>query len=268
MLKEEKTAIAPFAKKIKSIVTKPVESKKEIIGFLPSWSVAEEKKVYPEYLSQIIYFGLGVTENGDLITQDEKGEPVLEWTYFLSDYFKKVREEAAKSNTKVLLAVKCFDNATIDNLISNQVATDNLIRQLINLINKYHLNGVNIDFEYVTDIDFPTSTYFVSFLEKLSQEMKKDLPGAVISVDVNALAVVKDKAYNMTKISKIVDQVILMAYDYRQQNSTKSGPTAPISGGSNEHSITESLDALSDRVPNEKLILAIPFMAISGRHGT
>lgn len=170
-----------------------------------------------------------------------------------------IRKDARKNNTKVLISIKNFDNETIDNLISNQISTDNFIKQVTNLINKYDLNGVNIDFEYVTDSEFPTSKYFVGFMEELSLWLKKENPKNIISIDVNALAVVKDKAYNMTKISKAVDQVILMAYDFRQPNSTRAGPTAPINGDSNEHSITESLDALSDRVPNEKLILAIPF---------
>lgn len=113
LLTKEKTAVSPFVIKIKNVLAKPAAtSKKEVIGFLPSWSVASKTQVYPQYLTQIIYFGLGVTKNGDLITQDKKGEPVLEWTYFLSDYFKEIKEMAAKNNTKVLISIKCFDNAS------------------------------------------------------------------------------------------------------------------------------------------------------------
>ena len=95
--------------------------------------------------------------------------------------------------------------------------------------------------------------------KELSSNLKRANPETIISVDVNATVVIKDKAYNMTQIGKAVDQVIIMAYDYRQQNSTRAGPVAPIKGKLNEHSILESVESLSGRVPNDKLILAIPF---------
>ena len=56
-----------------------------------------------------------------------------------------------------------------------------------------------------------------------------------------------------------------MAYDYRQQGSSRAGPSAPIIGELNEHSISESVESLSGRVPNNKLILGLPFMDLSGR---
>lgn len=233
---------------------------KDIIGFLPSWSIANRSKVDTGNFSQIIYFGLGVNKDGGLIQYDENGFPVIEWTYFNSDYFTKIRKDALKSNTKILLAVKSFDNETIDNITSNPNSTNYLIKQLSNMIKKYDLDGINIDFEYITDSDvnFPTSRYLNKFLEELAQKLKEENPNIIISIDVNATAVLNDNAFNMTRIGRTVDQVIIMAYDYRQQNSIFSGPVAPLYGEQNEHSIWESIHALSGRVPSEKIILAIP----------
>jgi len=252
-----KTIISPAI--TKSITQQTNTIKREAIGFLPSWSVAKKAKVYPKDLTQIIYFGLNVNKDGSIIKYDENSLPVLEWSYFNSDYFGQIRKEASGSGTKVLLSIKSFDNTTIDNIISSQTATNKLTGQLLALIKEYSLDGINIDFEYFTDTNFPTSKYLATFLEELSLRLKKNNPKIIISIDVNATVVVKDKAYNMTEIAKAVDQVILMAYDYRGQSSTVSGPPSPIYGEANEHSISESIDALSGRVPNDKLILAIPF---------
>ncbi len=252
-----RTIITPVI--TRSISQRANTIKRETIGFLPSWSVAQKAKVYPKDLTQIIYFGLNVNKDGSIIKYDENNLPVLEWSYFNSPYFNEIRKEASGSGTKVLLSIKSFDNTTIDNIISNQIATNKLTGQLSALIKQYSLDGINIDFEYFTDINFPTSEYLAKFLEELSASLKKDNPRIIISIDVNATVVVKDKAYNMTKISKAVDQVILMAYDYRGQNSTRAGPTSPIYGEINEHSIWESVGSLSGRVPDNKLILAIPF---------
>lgn len=233
--------------------------RKETIGFLPSWSVANKSKVYPENLTQIIYFGLTVNKDGNLIKYNEENLPVLEWTYFNSDYFTEIRKVASKSGTKVLLSIKSFDNETIDNVISSKTATNRLADQLLILVKQYDLGGVNIDFEYFTDTTFPTAKYFANFLTELSSKLKNNNPESIVSLDVNATVVIKDKAYNMTEIAKSVDQIILMAYDYRQQNSTRAGPVSPINGDKNEHSILKSVESLSGRVPNDKLILAIPF---------
>ena len=234
---------------------------KDIIGFLPSWSIAKQTPVDTANFSQIIYFGLGVNKDGGLIQYDENGFPVIEWTYFNSDYFTKIREEASANGTKILLAVKSFDNETIDNITSNPNSTNYLIKQLLNIIKKYSLDGINIDFEYITDSDvkFPTSKYLNGFLEEISQNLKKENPEIIISIDVNATAVLNDNAFNMTRIGRAVDQVIIMAYDYRGQNSIFAGPVAPLYGEQNEHSIWESVHALSGRVEGEKIILAIPF---------
>lgn len=244
------------------ITNKPEEEEylpKEVIGFLPSWAMAKKIRVEVEHLTQIIYFGLGVNQQGDLIRYNQEGQPVFEWSYFNSDDFTDLRKESSNSGTKMLVALKNFDNESIDNLISNRIATGNMTKQILNLIEEYNLDGINIDFEYVTDTDFPTVKFFNRFLEDLSRALKNKDPSLIISVDLNAIAVMEDPAYDMVKIGEVVDQVILMAYDYRRAESTRAGPVAPLSGGENEHSIEKSVQSLAGRVPFDKVILAIPF---------
>lgn len=232
---------------------------KEVIGFLPSWTLAQGVAIKPKNLTQIIYFGLGVTEGGELIQFTADGRETNEWKYFKSDNFSQVRDEAKASGTKVLLAIKSFDNDTIDRLTSNPLASDKLINSLLTLIERYNLDGVNVDFEYVTDVDFPTVKFFNRFLETLASKLREKDSELILSVDVNATAVLVDKAYDMVKIGEVSDQVILMAYDYHRPESTLAGPVAPINSAPNEHNIIDSLDSLNGRVPAEKIILGIPF---------
>ncbi|OGK38677.1 hypothetical protein A3F03_03555 [Candidatus Roizmanbacteria bacterium RIFCSPHIGHO2_12_FULL_41_11] len=236
-----------------------VQQKKEVIGFLPSWMIAKEVKIEPRNLTQIIYFGLGANEQGELVKYDSQGNALVEWTYFTSDYFKALREEAKYSKTKMLLAITNFDNTSIDTLTSNPTAVDRLIGQLKAIIADYQLDGINLNFEYVSDTDFPTAKYLNLFLEKLTQELKKDKQNLIISFDVNATALMRDGAYDMVKIGELVDEVILMGYDYHRVNSSVAGPVAPIAGEANEHSIQESLRSLAGRVPYDKVVLGLPF---------
>ncbi|MBI3486302.1 glycoside hydrolase family 18 protein [Candidatus Daviesbacteria bacterium] len=233
--------------------------KKEIIGFLPSWMVAKKIKVDTKNLSQIIYFGLAVNSDGSLVKFDEKGAAVAEWTYFNSPEFSDLQKEASKSGTKVLLSIKNFDNKNIDNLVSNPNSTNRFITQLNELIKTYKLDGINIDFEYLTDSNYPTFKYFNKFFTTLKNSLKKDNSNLIISADISGNAVLSDKAYDMVKIGDVIDQIILMAYDYKTANSTISGPIAPLYSSQGEDSVDKSVNSLIGRVPLEKVVLGIPF---------
>lgn len=255
------TVISPIQEKRHQneiLVTEPNKTR-EIIGFVPSWTVAQNQKIHIEPLTQLIYFGLGVTENGEIIKFDEDNAPVLEWQYFTSREFKKIVTEAKENGTKVLIAFKNFDNTSIDTLISNDLFTSRFIKSVSQLILEYDLDGINLDFEYVTDTDFPTAKYFNKFLASVSSALKNGNPKLLVSIDVNATAILKDSAYDMVKIGEVVDHVIVMAYDYRQANSTRAGPVAPLYGSKNEHSIHQSIQSLNGRVEPHKIILGIPY---------
>jgi len=143
------------------------DKNREVIGFLPSWTAAQNAAIDFDKLTQIIYFGFGANDNGEIIQYNQENNSTLEWVYFTSDYFINVRREAKKNDVKVLIAFKMFDNETIDNLISSSVATDFFISNAVAIVNKYDLDGINIDFEYFTDSGFPTSKYLNDFLQKV-----------------------------------------------------------------------------------------------------
>lgn len=232
---------------------------RHIIGFLPSWMVAQNIKVDTK-ITQIIYFGLGVNDNGEVIMFNEKNEPTFEWLYFTSDYFSRLKSEAKKNNTKVIITFKMFDNESIDKLISNSQATEFFIKNVVNILKKYDLDGINLDFEYFTDSNFPTVRFMNNFLQNLSTALKNENPKYLLSVDVNAIVMLSDKAYDMVKIGELADQIIVMAYDYRTPSSLSAGPVSPLNADSTvEHSIRQSIDSLKGRVPMEKVILAVPF---------
>ncbi len=258
---------ASIAKVIQPILTsygkrQPQEAivtvKREKIGFLPSWSISTGYDVDLQPFTQIIFFGLGMNKNGTLIKFDSDGNKVLEWDRFTSPLFSSLRDEAKKRGIKMLICIKNFDNATIDSVISNPSATNLFIRQVGDLITNYQLDGVNIDFEYVSDTDFPTRTYLGPFLNRLSSELKNRNKEILVSFDINSTSILDDEAYNISAIGKAVDQIIFMGYDYHRIDSTHSGPVAPLYAPSNEHSIDRSILYLSNEVDIKKIILAVP----------
>lgn len=247
---------------IKSFLISPVTSSAsgyEVIGFLPSWNAAKEVKVDTANLTQLIYFGFGVNQKGEIIQFGTDGTETNEWVTFRSSYFTKIREDAEKSNTKILVAIKSFDNKNIDDLISNPYTSDKFIGQLAKLVKDNKLDGVNIDFEYFTDSNFPTFKHLNAFFTKLSQKLKSENPDWIISADFTASSVATDPAYDMVKLGEVIDQIILMGYDYSTTASSQATPVAPLYSNENEPSIDNSIGSLRGRVPFDKVVLAIPF---------
>ena len=229
-----------------------------IVGFLPSWSIAQNAQVHPEYLDQIIYFGLGISDTGEIMKFNDENVALIEWTYFLSESFSILKTEAKATNTQILIAIKNFDNESIDTLISSESNRKRAIRNITALVNEYELDGVNIDFEYFTRSDFPTMKYYNLFLTDLSIELKKQNPHAVLSVDINASAVYRDNAYDIVKIGDVVDHIIVMGYDYHVPTSSYAGPVSPIDAPGDKPNLTKTIESLKGRIDPKKVILALP----------
>lgn len=234
-------------------------SRKQVFGFLPSWSIAGNAKVYPEYMDEIIYFGLGMQENGGIMKYDDHNQPLVEWTYLNSDYFKNLQSKAKETNTRISVSIKQFDNDKVYKLITNPTYTTNAANQLAKLVEDYDLDGINIDYEYFSSTDEPTLQHYNRFLTEVSAKLREVNPNISITIDVNATVVYNDNAYDMVKIGELVDHVIVMGYDYHQPNSTRAGPIAPIDMNGNSPSIRRTISSLKGRVDNSKVILGIPF---------
>ena len=125
-----------------------------------------------------------------------------------------------------------------------------LIQNIVNACQKYDLDGINIDFEYMYEKDVDL---FSRFIIELEPRMKKI--GAVLSVDVTAPDGSPNWSlcFDRTAISKSSDYIVFMGYD--QYSSGTVGTTA----GHNwvEKNIEKFIDNCD--VDPEKIILAIPF---------
>lgn len=240
-------------------IVKNKTQKLEVIGFLPSWTPLSSVDLDGKNLTQIIYFGLGVTSDGQIIKYDAENNPVIEWGIFTSSDFRNLTKSARAKGIKVILALKNFDNASIDALISNPNATDRLARELVKLAATYKLDGFNLDFEYVTDSDYPTRIHFNKFLTTIREAFLKSNPPLTLSIDINALATKNDVAYDMPKIGELVEFLIVMGYDYHQITSSVAGPVAPLYSPGNELSVSRTIDPLNEKVAFKKIILGVPF---------
>lgn len=132
-------------------------------------------------------------------------------------------------------------------LLSRTSQRENLINQLIAEALKYKIDGINVDFEYVSE---ECGEHYIQFLRELSLKCRQN--EIVLSVD-NYVPTQRTAHYQLEEQGNIVDYVIIMGYDEHYAGGYESGPVASYAFV--EKAVTDALKI----VPREKLINAVPF---------
>ncbi len=138
-----------------------------------------------------------------------------------------------------------------DTVVSNAILPDSdkresAIKQILSFIAIYDLDGINIDFEQVTEAN---GENFLQFIRELYPYMKAE--GKILSIDTFVPSP-WTQYYNRTDLAKSSDYIIVMAYD-EHISGDDIGPVASIDFV--EKGIRDSLA----EVPKEKLLLGLPF---------
>lgn len=132
-------------------------------------------------------------------------------------------------------------------VLSHTSSRQNLIQQLIYNAVEYGLDGINIDFEYLSE---DVGIHFLQFLRELSLECHNH--GLVLSVD-NPVPEDFTSHYDREEQGKVVDYVIIMGYDEHYSGSEEAGSVASLPWV--EQGIIDTLEEVSA----ERVINAVPF---------
>ncbi|MCI8669355.1 MAG: glycosyl hydrolase family 18 [Lachnospiraceae bacterium] len=124
---------------------------------------------------------------------------------------------------------------------------ERLVNQLVASAIEYNLDGINIDFEYITaDI----AKDYVQFLRELS--VKCRINGIVLSID-DKVPEASNLYYDRKEQGIIADYVIMMGYDEHWGEGSGAGSVASLPW------VTAGIEKTLTEVPASKLINAIPF---------
>lgn len=145
------------------------------------------------------------------------------------------------------------DNFTIQELpmyqiLSNASVRSHMITQLMEQAANLGLDGINVDFEDLTE---ESGESFVQFVRELALECHAR--GLVLSVD-NHVPYKFNAFYNLHEQAAFADYIIMMSYDEHLNESTGAGSTASISyvKGALQRTIAQG-------VSENQLINAVPF---------
>lgn len=132
-------------------------------------------------------------------------------------------------------------------VLSNTASRTALIEALVSSALEYGLDGINIDFEYITVESGP---HYIQFLRELSVYMRKS--GLTLSVD-NYVPNSGNTQYNLEAQAQVCDYIILMTYD--EHYSVESGVGSVASKGFVENGVEAALEY----VEADRLVMGIPF---------
>jgi spore germination protein YaaH len=161
----------------------------------------------------------------------------------------------AKNNgITVLPTITQFDPDILSETLNNHF--DAHIKNIVDLVNKNGYIGIDLDYEstYLKD-----KALFEKFIETLSIELKKTNKILVFTVlakwsdeKIYTFLPQTRQVQDWAFLSKHVDEIRIMGYDFTSQSSVVPGPLSPILW--NDAILNYALT----KVPPEKLVLALP----------
>ena len=231
-----------------STITPPseqrVSGRKDVIGFYAEWygtdtSSFNDLQQHTDAIGTIAPFW--ATLNPDGSVADRGG----------NDHAAVVTYAKKNKVTTLLLvnnAKQSDDTKGIHLVLSNPSLRRTAISNLEAYLKKYHLDGINIDFESVPAGDRDNLT---SFMQELSARLKPQ--GYIVTIDVFAKHSEEADisiAYDYAALARITDRIILMTYDY---HGSWSGPGAVADIPSVERDLKYALTL----IPKNKLYLGV-----------
>ena len=134
--------------------------------------------------------------------------------------------------------------------LSRTSVRNRLVEEIVNTSLELNLEGVNIDFEGLTQ---ECGEHYIQFLRELSVACRKQ--GLVLSVD-NYVPFRFNDFYRLDIQGQIADYVVIMGYDEHWSGSQDPGSVASIGY------VTNGLSKTLEQVPAQKVVNALPFYMI------
>jgi cellulose synthase/poly-beta-1,6-N-acetylglucosamine synthase-like glycosyltransferase/spore germination protein YaaH/peptidoglycan/xylan/chitin deacetylase (PgdA/CDA1 family) len=163
-----------------------------------------------------------------------------------TDIDKKALDIMSKSGVKIIPLLTnnikgTFRGDVLHRIFTDEKKKERLIDDIINVLKKDSLDGINIDFEELKESKNETLVLFQKELyEKLHAK------GFLVTQDIEPF----NDDYNLTELGKYNDYVCLMAYD-QSSESTAPGPIC------HQKWIEAAVDQAARKIPPQKMILAI-----------
>ncbi len=214
---------------------------KIVFGFLPWWeySAGSHHSIRYDLLTHIAISFFDSDGDGK-ITEP----PYWPWNDLIN--------KAKANNVKLIMVVSNFDGNQIHKLLTNEASKQNISKNILEKMDNYGFDGVNIDFENLLSGD--EGSLIIGFMRSLTDFIKPKKPLSEISFDS---PIVNSSIWDFKGLAAACDYLFIMGYDFYGSWSNTTGPSSPLIG--NNYGLTFSLNNFYSSVSPEKLILGVPY---------
>lgn len=232
--------------------------KKEVFGYLPYWSLDKLDQIDTRLLTAVSYFGLDVAADGQIVKEGD-GAASTSWNAWQNDpglnsFIRKMK----KNRVKVYVTFKQFNNDAIERLVRSPQASQNFINNALYQVSAKAIDGINTDFEYTGTPPADVKEKFSILMSNLNRELKRQYPNAKLTIATYARSAADPSGiFDPELLAQNSDGLVVMGYDFHTPGSDQAGSVAPM-GGTGEN-LLNFMNAYIDKVPVEKLILAVPY---------
>jgi spore germination protein YaaH len=219
---------------------------KTVFGFLPWWeyNIGAHQNLRFDLLTHIAIFSFQADANGNL--SDPPSYTNNNWPW------KDLIDTAEAKNVKLVLTVTNSNPDDIHKLMTDDGIRARLLESILTKLTTSRFNGVVIDFENILDTDKKDG--IKNFLRKMQETLNPVTH--VYEIGLVTPAITGGKWF-FSDIITYTDYLFIMGYDFYGSWSSTTGPSAPLTGGSNN--LTNTINDDYNSIPREKLILGVPY---------
>lgn len=208
-----------------------------VYGYWPYWGDPLDT-VPVDHLTHLAVFSVNLTSTG-----------ALSDTHRWHTYGPQALALARPFGVKVHLTVTCFSDAVMGAVLPYEAKRRTTIDELVELVDAYGADGVNVDFE---GLDVELKQDFVRFVEELKARTDE--------VYVAMPAIDWSGSYDYDLLALASDGLFIMGYGYHWSGGNP-GPVAPLYGGNpwGAYSLEWTVDDYRTwGAPNPSLVLGLP----------
>lgn len=222
---------------------------KDYYGYCPYWiDTVYYNHFQMDLLTHCAYFSVDI----DPATGSLGGIPNL-------SRFENIRDKAHTWGVVIHMTFTLFGNSNVSTFLNNATARQNAVTAMSAFVVNYGIEGVNIDFEFVTS---SMRDSFSLFMYDLSYAMWNH-PGGRKDVYIAMPAVPAwYPGYDYAYLSDYSDGLFIMAYGFHYSGSSVAGPVSPCVPSSfwGQYCCAHSIGSyMAYGADSAKLLLGVPY---------
>jgi len=179
------------------------------------------------------------------------------------DWYREFNKLKRKyPHLKVLLAVGGWNEGSkkYSEMVAESKNRETFVQSALDLVRKYSFDGLDLDWEFPGDRGGKPEDkrHFTILVQELRQQFDKY--GLMLTAAFGPAKSTIDKGYELKELSRMLDHVHIMCYDYHGAWEKQTSHNAPLFSPPGEGSVESSVNLfMSHGVPAYKIVLGLPF---------